>query len=319
MTSFVRVLLLCLSLLVVAIIEAQSTQKEAVQIFLDEAYNKSNLTVVDNIFTANYVRYPGETQVDELKLAILSLRAAVPDLEVETEILLEEGHSVAARLRMRGTFTNEFVLLDRPPIAPNHRPIDFVTHIIFHFDNTGKVTEEWNVFDNLRFLSQIGVINSPSFLTQDSLLYPSIVDVGMSGQNRERVMRYFDMLNLGNFEVINSDFKSDFVAHNPFGELDRNGLIEDLERLQAAIPNLKFSVQEMITEGNWTVVLYALEGTFTGRYSLPQSTVAPTGNRIHLPVVTFFRFEQEGLIAEYFEVYDSFLFLSQLGLLPTGS
>jgi predicted ester cyclase len=197
--------------------------------------------------------------------------------------------------------------------------VDFVIHIIFRFNDSGQIVEEWDAFDNLGFLSQIGETQFLANPVAEVMLYPEVVDVGMSEQNREVVGLYFDALNQGNLDFITTSFKSDFVAHNPFGKLDRTGLINDLSRLRAALPDLNVSVQQLITEGNWTAVIYVLNGSFTQPYSLPDGTDVPaTGNTITLPIITFFRFEQQGLVAEFFEIYDSFAFLIQLGLLPLG-
>jgi hypothetical protein len=64
------------------------------------------------------------------------------------------------------------------------------------------------------------------------------------------------------------------------------------------------------------VALYHLRGTFSGNYVLADgNAVPPTGNVLDMPVITMFRFDQAGLVAESFEAYDGLEFLTQLGLI----
>jgi len=130
------------------------------------------------------------------------------------------------------------------------------------------------------------------------------------------IQGYFDAFNQGNLDIINTAFKDDFTAHNPFGSLDRTGMSGDLSRLRGALPDLKENLTHLITEGNWTVALYTLQGTFTAPYvNQDGSSVPATGKTLTLPAITFFRFDQQGLVAESFETYDSLSFLTQLGLI----
>src|SRR5262249_23135762 len=180
----------------------------------------------------------------------------------------------------------------------------------------GKIAEEWDGFDNLNFLSQLGVLPTLSSPPITPAQYPNVVDVGMSPQNKQVIQQYFDAFNQGNLGFIDTAFKGDFAAHNPFGTLDRAGMSADLSRLRGALPDLKENLSQLVTEGNWTVGLYTLQGTFSAPYvNADGSSVPPTGKTLALPAITFFRFDQQGLVAESFETYDSLSFLTQLGLI----
>lgn len=299
-------------------VSAQPALKETIRSFIIDVYNNGNVGAVDILFAPGYIRRPGDTDANAFKIAALSFWAAMPDLQASVEVILEDtiSRTVAARFRLKGTFTNEYIAPDTLPLQPNNQPVEVVVNVIYRFDEAGQIVEEWDGFDNLRFLGQLGLIPAPTNQPPSPMLYPDVVDVGMSEENRDSVKQYFDALNQGNFGFIETSFKNDFTAHNPFGTLDRSGLVGDLSRLRGALPDLKYSVDELITEGNWTVVRYNLQGTFTANFvNVDGATTASTGRSLSLPIITFFRFEQQGLIAEAFELYDGFDFLSQLGLI----
>jgi steroid delta-isomerase-like uncharacterized protein len=283
---------------------------------INSIYGTGDISVIDALFTPNFVRHPAESDVTALKISALSLRAAMPDLKAVSELAVAEGQFVAVRVLLNGTFTGEFVSPNALPIEPNNKPITFAVHLLYRFDETGKIAEEWDGFDNLNFLSQLGVLPTLSSPPVVPVQYPDVVEVGMSPQNKQIIQQYFDAFNQGNLGFIDSAFKDDFAAHNPFGTLDRAGMSGDLGRLRGALPDLQENVIQLVTEGNWTVALYTLQGTFSAPYvNADGSSVPATGQTLSLPAITFYRFDQQGLVAESFETYDSLSFLTQLGLI----
>jgi predicted ester cyclase len=290
--------------------------KETVTNVINSIYGTGDISLIDTQFASTFVRHPAETDINALKISVLSLRAAMPDLKAVTEIALVEGTFAAARVRLTGTFTGEFVSPNALPIAPNGKVIEFAVHLLYRFDEAGKIAEEWDGFDNLNFLGQLGVLPSFGFTPVAPVQFPAVVDVGMSPQNQQVIQGYFDAFNQGNFAYMDSTFKGDFAAHNPFGTLDRAGTSADLQRLRGALPDLTENVGQLVTEGNWTAALYTIKGTFSGQYvNADGSSIPPTGQPLELLTITFFRFDEQGLVAESFEVYDSLSFLTQLGLI----
>ncbi len=295
---------------------AQQSPKDTVVGVISSIYGSGDVSVIDTQFAPNFVRHPAESDANALKISVLSLRAAIPDLKAVSELAVAEGSFVAVRVLLNGIFTGEYVSPNALPIAPNNKPITFAVHLVYRFDDTGKIAEEWDGFDNLTFLSQLGVLPTLSSPPVFPVQYPNVVDVGMSPQNKQVIQQYFDAFNQGNLGFIDSTFKDDFAAHNPFGTLDRAGMSGDLGRLRGALPDLKENVTQLITEGNWTVAVYTIQGTFSAPYvNANGSSVPATGKTLTLPTITFFRFDQQGLVAESFETYDSLSFLTQLGLI----
>jgi predicted ester cyclase len=305
------------SILSLPIVGAQQTSpKEVVKSVINSIYGTGDISVIDTYFSPSFLRHPAESDVNALKISALSLRAAMPDLKAVSELAVTEGQFVAVRVLLNGTFTGEFVSPNALPIEPNNKPITFAVQLLYRFDETGKIAEEWDGFDNLNFLSQLGVLPTLSSPPVTPVQYPDVVDVGMSPQNKQVIQQYFDTFNQGNLEPVNTTFKEDFSSHNPFGTLNRAGMVADLTRLRGALPDLKKNLAQLVTEGNWTVAFYTLQGTFSAPYVNENgSSVSATGKTLSLPVITFFRFDQQGLVAESFETYDGLSFLTQLGLI----
>ena len=88
-----------------------------------------------------------------------AMRAAFPDLRYDIEDLVAEGDTVVARWRMRGTHEGD---LAGPTmtIPPTGKRIDVWGMSLCRIEG-GKVTENWESFDMMEFLGQLGVIRSP--------------------------------------------------------------------------------------------------------------------------------------------------------------
>lgn len=297
------------------VVYAQESLKDSARAVLTELYDKGNIAVVDTQFAPDFIRYPGETGSDALKMAVLALRAAIPDLKTQIEWMIEQNSIVATRLWMRGTFTTDYVAPDALPVPPTGQPIEMVVNIVLRFNEARQIAEEWDGFDNLRFYNQLGILSLPNPSPLPAMLYPNVVDVSMSAQNAQVIQQFFDAYNQANWGFLDTYFKSDFSSHGPFGTLTRADTAADLNRLRSALPDLTASVEGLVTEGNWTAAVYMLRGTFTNNFSAGNVVTQPTGKPLELLIVTFYRFDEQGLVAEAFELYDSFSFMTQLGLL----
>jgi predicted ester cyclase len=292
------------------------TRKDAIYNLLDQAYNFGNIADVATLFADEYVRHPDEGDSTSFIISALALRAAMPDLQAFVDLLIGEGELVAARLRLQGTFQNELIFPNAQPIPPNNQPVTIAVQLMFRFNDDGQVIEEWDAFDNLHFFAQLGLVPAPQNTPTIPMTTVEILPTELATQNKDTVTQFFAGLNEGNFSLIDQHFREDFVAHNPFGVLDRAGLSIDLNMLRSALPDTTWTVDQLMAEGNWAAALYTVRGTFTNSFPLTDTTsVPPTGATLQLLTITFYRFDELGAVAETWEVYDSFSFLTQLGLL----
>lgn len=308
-------LLLLFSVWNVPAVRSQADNKTVIREVLTTAYSEGDLSTIQANFAQGYMRLPGEADRAQFEGSILGLRAAMPDLQVSIDVLIAQDNRVAARYRLSGTFVNELIFPNAVPIPPTGQPFSITVHSLYVFDENGQVVQEWNGFDNLIFLVLIGVLPPPqvSDLAPPPIL--PLTESEIADQNRLVVRSYFDAYNNDQLAGASGFFTEDFVATTPFGAYPYAGLIDDVAKLRGSMPNLTVTLNETVTEGNWTAALYTIRGTFLEDYTLPDGTVIPaTAGIVELPVITFFGFNEQGQVVQAWELYDSWDFLTQLGL-----
>lgn len=123
---------------------------------LDQAFNQGNLSVVDELVSADLSTHmpgwglPGGRL--GLKQMIANLRFAFPDLHCTIEDEIEERHTCAVRWAMRGTHNGAYF-----GNLPTGRLVD-VQGAIFARTQAGQITENWILIDHMSLLQQLGVV-----------------------------------------------------------------------------------------------------------------------------------------------------------------
>ena len=130
--------------------------KAVIRRYVEEAWNKGNVDIIDELMAPNYARYMGvgapPLNREGQKQRILGFRRAFPDLRLEVQDLLAEGEKVSFRLLLRGTQQGEFMR-----VAPTGKPMQVGAVDIARFEN-GKIVEQWGQTDMLGLMQQIGAI-----------------------------------------------------------------------------------------------------------------------------------------------------------------
>jgi steroid delta-isomerase-like uncharacterized protein len=123
---------------------------------LEEALNRGNLAIVDEVVAPNYVYHePAAGEVkgrDGLKQMITMYRRAFPDLRMTIDEQIAEGDRVVTRWTCRGTHRGELM-----GIEPSGKQVT-VTGMLISRLSAGKVAEEWESYDALGMLRQIGAV-----------------------------------------------------------------------------------------------------------------------------------------------------------------
>ena len=86
--------------------------KAMVRSVIEEAINKGNLAVIDDIMAPNYVyHFPGMEIKGPggFRQFATMMRNAFPDINVSIDDCVGEGNLVASRLTLRGTLKGEFM------------------------------------------------------------------------------------------------------------------------------------------------------------------------------------------------------------------
>jgi steroid delta-isomerase-like uncharacterized protein len=134
--------------------------KALIQRFVEEAFNRGNLDVVDGIYATDYVGhtagFPEQTPGPEgVKEFVGLYRKALPDLHTTIEDIVTERDKVAYRWTAVGTHQGELM-----GVPPSSNRVE-LTGITIERIVGGKIVETWNNFDQLGMMRQIEVIPEP--------------------------------------------------------------------------------------------------------------------------------------------------------------
>jgi hypothetical protein len=128
--------------------------------WFDEGCSRGYVGLVDELYSPEYVSHSLPPDLPPtrggLKTFIGALRVGIPDLDCPVEEVVAESDRVAGRFSLRGSQTG--TLLGIP--ATGNR-VDVGVMVIARFDEAGKWIEDWNCWDQLGLLQQLGVVPKP--------------------------------------------------------------------------------------------------------------------------------------------------------------
>ncbi len=130
--------------------------KTTVRCAVDEIWNKGNLTIVDELYTPNYVVHdPNAPWLEDIRQLLSIYRTAFPDLHIAIDDLFAEGDKVVERWTMTGTHQGTLV-----HIPPTGEQIAVTGISIFRFED-GRMKEEWSIWNALGLMQQLGLVTPP--------------------------------------------------------------------------------------------------------------------------------------------------------------
>jgi serine phosphatase RsbU (regulator of sigma subunit) len=134
-------------------VPTEGENKASFRRYLEEAWNQSNLEVVDEIFD-RYISHQPDGSVHErgpedVKRFVGEFRSAFPDLHLIIEEQIAEGDKVVSRGTIRGTHQGEF-----RSMAPTGEEMEIPGMAVFRFSEEGKVVESWDSYDQLSLMRQ---------------------------------------------------------------------------------------------------------------------------------------------------------------------
>ena len=132
------------------------TNNDIVRELIDEAWNKGNFSVIDELLSPNYILHidaPGAKNREGYKQAVAMYRSAFPDFHFTIEDMISDGDKVAIRATMVGTQKGEIM-----GFAPTGKKLTTTAISIRRFEN-GKIVEEWVETNMLGFMKQIGAMH----------------------------------------------------------------------------------------------------------------------------------------------------------------
>lgn len=133
--------------------------KAMVRRFWEEVFNGRELSLIDELFTADWVYHGvGGLKVygpEGLKQFLTEYHSAFPDIQVKVENLIAEGDKVVSHVTGHGTHKGELM-----GIAPTGKqvtvPVICISRVV-----DDKIGEDWEMIDLFGMLQQLDVIPSP--------------------------------------------------------------------------------------------------------------------------------------------------------------
>ena len=135
----------------------------------------------------------------------------------------------------------------------------------------------------------------------------------MSEENKTLARRSWELASQRNPDALEEVYAPDVAWHEP--DQGVQGLEEVKQyysKYLSAFPDLSFTVEDVIAEGDKVVTRWTVRGTHQGEI---EEFGPPTGKQAELQGITIHRIEG-GKIVEEWNRYDNLSLLQQLGLAP---
>jgi len=137
----------------------------------------------------------------------------------------------------------------------------------------------------------------------------------MSLEENKAIARrvYEDVLNKGNLDAVAELFASNTVDHNPLAGqlLGFEGAKQGFVALRTGFPDIHFSVEDQVAEGDRVTTRWTMRGTHNGVFmGVPQ-----TGRKVEITGIAIFRIV-DGKIVDRWRGADDLARMQQIGALP---
>jgi predicted ester cyclase len=136
----------------------------------------------------------------------------------------------------------------------------------------------------------------------------------MSEENKEKTRRLLEeAFGQGKVEVIDEVLDPDFVCWDPnseSGEIRGADTIKgEIEYFHSAVPDLTYTVEDQVVEGDKVVSRWKASGTHQGEFF----GVPGSGRRIEMSGIQIDRFDESGKLIEEWPEYDLLGAMKQMG------
>jgi steroid delta-isomerase-like uncharacterized protein len=118
--------------------------------------NQQNPDAIDELYTPNFVWHEPDEDIqgpEEARRFLSMYLSAFPDMRVSVEDEIAEGDKVVTRWTIRGTHRGELM-----GMAPSDEQVE-IKGITIHRIEGGRIAEEWERYDNLSVMQQLGAIS----------------------------------------------------------------------------------------------------------------------------------------------------------------
>lgn len=297
--------------------------REHILMQYEEVWNKANYDYADETVSADFNDHPptrffdvGRTGPDALKQAAKEFHEGIPGFYDSPELVLVEGDRAAYLGQIAGK--QEGILFGFPPNGEHRMRVWGVN--FFRMEGE-KIAERWGQFDVLGMMQQLSLAPGPPApeVPEEKPAYGDPnragtdppTDIEANKNVYRRVVE--EVVNQGKFDVIPELFHPDYIDHAapPGAPPGLAGVQAVFSMFRTGFPDVKFTIDQMVGEGNYVATLVHGEGTQTGQFI----QFPPSGKHAVWRSVGFFRVE-DGLIREHWGIPDLLGLLIQIGIIP---
>lgn len=292
-----------------------------VRSFFEEGMNGADLSVIDRVAAPDVI-YHGATVADESGLEALKriygeALTGFPDIHYTLLSSVADGDAVALRYDVQGVHTGNF-----RGLAPSGNSITW-NHSTFAHVACGRISEMWAEIDQLDRLRKFGILAAegpaarmaggasgpaatPMMPAESASCAPQSAEETIAVVDRVRAEVY----NTGNFDAMPEIFAAGYL-HGSANGPDAIGIAEGARRIGgfvAALPDLAWTFDEVIAEGDRVAARWTTRGTHDGDLL----GFAPTGKPVEFTGISFFTVRC-GKVVEFQTEMDAAGLLEQVG------
>jgi steroid delta-isomerase-like uncharacterized protein len=135
----------------------------------------------------------------------------------------------------------------------------------------------------------------------------------LTEENKALVRRCMDLINQKDVGAIDQLYAPTYVRHDPNSTwvCNREDYKEDVKILTTVFPDLHFTVEDLVAEGEKVVCRFSIFGT----QGNPWRGLPATGKQVRVTGVSISRIVQGQVVEDWFNT-DIFSIAQQLGLIP---
>jgi steroid delta-isomerase-like uncharacterized protein len=133
-------------------------------------------------------------------------------------------------------------------------------------------------------------------------------------QNKQIALDHYKRLNAGDVAGAAALIAEDCVNHAALPTAQgRKGFATITEKVRSAMPDMSWSVEDALADGDKVVVRLTIKGTQTGAMTLAPMPLPPTGKAVKFEQIHILRVAN-GQIVEHWMSQDTFALFRQLGV-----
>jgi steroid delta-isomerase-like uncharacterized protein len=122
----------------------------------EEIVNKRNPDAIEELYAPNFVWHEPDQDIrgyEQAKQFVSTFFKGFPDINITVEDVIAEGNQAVSRYTIRGTHQGETEEFG----PPTEKQME-LKGITIHRIEDGKIVEEWERYDNLSALQQLGLV-----------------------------------------------------------------------------------------------------------------------------------------------------------------